>query len=428
MRIALINHRYAPFLGGSERHAQVIAESLVNAGHTTSVVTSNAFDLEYFWDQRQCAVSAPDSELVNGVNVFRVPIRHLPLGRFVFGGSRRLMGELSRLPVRAGALEWLSRKQPLMPALGPTIRSLGPLDVVHVTNIGLEGLALNALAVAREKDAALVLSPFVHLGELNDRAARRFITMPHQRKLLKAADAVIVMTEIERAFVTALGVRSDRVVVTGAGTYPEDVSGGDGQRFRASRCVDGYIVGYLGPLAVEKGAFDLVKAVAILRRSRRDVTLVMAGPSMTAFESWLAALPADRREGVRLLGVISEDEKRDFLSAVDVCALPSRTESFGIVFPEAWANRKPVIAANAGAVPEIVRHNENGLLVPFGDDAALAEAIARLADDPGFARGLGDNGFDETIRRHTWDHVVQRTLTAYERAVGYRVRETVVDG
>ncbi len=56
--------------------------------------------------------------------------------------------------------------------------------------------------------------------------------------------------------------------------------------------------------------------------------------------------------------------------------MPSRTDSFGIVFLEAWANGLPVVAADAGGVPEVVRHEQTGLLVPFGDLDRLSQSIA----------------------------------------------------
>lgn len=428
MQIALVNHRYAPFRGGSERHAQVIAESLAASGHDVTVVTSNAFDLEYFWDRRRRPVTAPALENLNGVRVLRVPVSHVPAGSLVFGGTRRLLGEISRVGAPAGPMEWLSRRQPLMPSLMNVLMDAGPYDIIHATNIGLEGLPLTANAAARAVGAAFVFSPFVHLGEASNAVARRFVTMSHQVSLIRRADAIIVMTETERAFIESLGVAAERIVVTGAGTDPSMVTGGNGLAFRREHGLDGFIVGYLGPLAREKGAFDLVEAVAALRANGNDVLLAMAGPSMSAFESWFRTKAPEERDGVRLLGVISDEAKRDFLSAVDVCALPSRTESFGIVYAEAWANRKPVIAANAGAVPEIVRHDANGLLVEFGDVEGLARTIARLKSDPELSERLGAAGFVDTMARHTWPQVVVRTLMAYERATGYPIQEAGTSG
>jgi glycosyltransferase involved in cell wall biosynthesis len=83
--------------------------------------------------------------------------------------------------------------------------------------------------------------------------------------------------------------------------------------------------------------------------------------------------------------------------------MPSRTDSFGIVFLEAWANGKPVVAASAGGVTEVVEHGKTGLLVPFGDLERLASSIAGLVDAPGAARRLGEAGRAKVARGYTWD-------------------------
>ena len=83
--------------------------------------------------------------------------------------------------------------------------------------------------------------------------------------------------------------------------------------------------------------------------------------------------------------------------------MPSRTDSYGIVFLEAWANGLPVVAAAAGGVPDVVRHGEAGSLVPFGDLGRLAEAVAELVDDPAKAEALGAVGRTLVERGHTWD-------------------------
>jgi glycosyltransferase involved in cell wall biosynthesis len=92
-----------------------------------------------------------------------------------------------------------------------------------------------------------------------------------------------------------------------------------------------------------------------------------------------------------------------FYAALDVFAMPSRTDSFGIVFLEAWANAKPVVAAAAGGVVEVIEHGRTGLLVPFGDVHRLAEAIGGLIDEPDRAWSLGHEGRKLVSRGHTWD-------------------------
>ncbi|HEX5167019.1 MAG TPA: glycosyltransferase family 4 protein, partial [Thermomicrobiales bacterium] len=307
-----------------------------------------------------------------------------------------------------------------MPGLEAAIGRQPTPDVVMATNIGLEGLAITGLRVARRIGAAFVLMPFIHLGRDDDAAARRYVSMPHQQALLRAADAVVAMTEIEARFLASVGVDRSRVVIAGAGMTPVDVAGGDGARFRERHGLNGPLVAALGALAPDKGTRELVRAVARLNRAGRCVTLALAGPSLSTFERWYTALSDDQRRGTRLLGVISPEEKRDLLDAADIVALPSRTESFGIVFVEAWANRKPVIAADAGAVPELVRDGENGLLVPFGDVPALSSAIDRLLDDKELARMLGGRGYRLATERYTWAAVHERVKDAVEIALRVR--------
>ena len=107
--------------------------------------------------------------------------------------------------------------------------------------------------------------------------------------------------------------------------------------------------------------------------------------------------------------------------------MPSRTESFGIAYLEGWANSKPIIAARAGAVPELVRHGETGILVEFGDVSAIAEAILRLLASPREASRLAEAGREMTLEQFTWPKVVRRVMRAYELALGHPVIELEED-
>jgi glycosyltransferase involved in cell wall biosynthesis len=98
-----------------------------------------------------------------------------------------------------------------------------------------------------------------------------------------------------------------------------------------------------------------------------------------------------------VLGYVDDQTRTDLLAACDVLALASRTEAFGYVFLEAWANGKPVIGANAGGIPAVVDHGHTGLLVDFGKVDQLADAIEQLIDNPELAHRLGDAGRDTRV-------------------------------
>ena len=82
--------------------------------------------------------------------------------------------------------------------------------------------------------------------------------------------------------------------------------------------------------------------------------------------------------------------------------MPSRTDSFGIVYLEAWLNGVPVIGARAGGVPEVITDGVDGYLVDFGDVAALANRIELLLRRPEAARALGEAGRRKVLAEHKW--------------------------
>ena len=95
---------------------------------------------------------------------------------------------------------------------------------------------------------------------------------------------------------------------------------------------------------------------------------------------------------VTVLGPLTEAVKWDFYAGIDLFALPSRSDSFGLVLLEAWANGKPVVAYRAGGPADLVRHECDGLLVPCGDVPGLSAAIDRLAGDAELRHRLGQSG------------------------------------
>jgi glycosyltransferase involved in cell wall biosynthesis len=146
-------------------------------------------------------------------------------------------------------------------------------------------------------------------------------------------------------------------------------------------------VGAVANLRPVKGLDVLVRAAASLARSHPGVTFRVAGEGEQRGELESAIRDAGLTGRFELAG--ATDDVPGFLAGVDVAVLPSRAEGMSNALLEYMAAGRPVVASAVGAVPELIRDGEHGLLVPPGDAGALAGALARLLTEPGRAAGLG---------------------------------------
>ncbi len=408
MKVAWFTHRYHPCLGGAETYGRAIVRRLVAEGHAVDVFTSDAHDLWYFNNPRRKRLEAPAESLVDGARVRRFAIRHYPMQRY-FG---RLLSYAPHWPTRCRFASYM----PILPGID---RVRGDYDAVFGVGFPFTVFSYAALRTARAAGAPLVLTPFLHLATPGDPVNRAY-TKPHRIRLLKEADLVVVQTDLEADAVRTWGLDDDRVFKLGMAVEHGDVTGGSAARFRRDYNIpEGRrVVGHLACLDLNKGTVDLLESVAHLNQSRgnKPVQLVLAGTSSPDFERYLAASPHRDADWLTLIRPLPIDGRPDFYAALDVFAMPSRTDSFGIVFLEAWANTLPVVAAAAGGVPDVVQDGKTGLLVPFGDVPRLAEALARFVDDPALAAMVGLAGRARVARGFTWDAKYQ-TLRDRTRAV-----------
>lgn len=421
MRVLHVIPRYWPARGGAEQHLQEISVRLAAEGHSVTVATTDALDFELFWDPRCRRIGRREVEH-RGVRVRYFPVRHLPTAPLSYPAARRVLWLLSLLPAAPiRLLEHLSRWTPRVPALWRWLASTDePFDLVAAMGVIFEPLAAAGLRFARQRRIPFVVYPLTHLGAGPRPGAdpvSRFYTMRHQIALARAADAVVAQTPTERAFYLEHGVAEERIQVIGPGVNPAEVLGGDPERFRRQHRVNEPLVAFLGHLSYDKGAIHVVEAVRALWRAGRPVELALAGGMLTPFRRYLERLPPADRRRIRVLPSVGDEEKRDMLAACDLLALPSRTDSFGIVYLEAWLYRKPVIGARTWGIGDVIADGEDGLLVPFGDSEALAQAIAFLLDHPEVRARMGAAGEAKVYRLHTWERKYPQIRALYQHLI-----------
>jgi glycosyltransferase involved in cell wall biosynthesis len=407
MRVAHFVQRYPPALGGSEAYFARLSKYLSATGDRVTVFTTTAVDLPAFWSTRGRCLR-PGRSLEDGVEVRRYHLWHLPL-------QTRVLKALSLLPHHGWQCLTVSCNPIAWRMWLDAGRAPDPFDVVHATAFPYGWLLACARRLARRLGVPFVLTPFLHLGDPADPhdRTRRAYTSPALLSVARAADAILVQTEGERQALVERGVAAERVVLQGMGLDREACVGGDRARARAEWGVDPceVVIGHLANNSREKGSVDLLRAAERAWRNGGCFSLVLAGPEMPNFQSfWRGHRPSGR---VVRLGVLDARQKRDFFAAIDVFALPSRSDSFGLVLPEAWANGVPNVGYRAGGIAWVIRDEQDGLLVNCSDVNGLAAALLRLAANADLRRRLGAAGRERTRHEFEWEDKLELVRRLY---------------
>jgi glycogen(starch) synthase len=415
MQVLHVSPLYWPSLGGGEQVTQVISERMACDGHTVTVLTTDASSEECFWDKRGSRLDKPD-EWINGVHVIRVPVQSFPLGRLslfvVRGLAIRVLDPLRLRKIVRSIGAWMPR----VPTFKQALRDLpDSFDLVHGFNLSWESCLMDAYDFARGRSYVFIATPFLHTGEPGQMRVRRNYQMSHQQAALRGSDRVIVQTQIEARAIGQMEIARSRIVEVGVGIDPASIEGGQADRFRSRYNVHGPIVAFIGRVMYDKGAMSLLGAMQQVWAAGMKVELVMAGRLMPDFKRFLKRQPPQPH--LHVLGPIDAADKRDLLAAADVVAMPSRAESFGIVYLEAWAYAKPVIGARAGGVPDVIEDGVDGWVVEFGDVTGLAQRITRLILNPVEAEAMGARGRNKLQQRYTWDRLYQTVQETYREAV-----------
>ncbi len=176
---------------------------------------------------------------------------------------------------------------------------------------------------------------------------------------------------------------------------------------------DGPVVLYAGRLSPEKSIEELAWVLEAVPEAR--LALVGDGPGRAALEQVFADDP------VTFMGFLRGQELAEAFASADLFVMPSTTETLGFVVMEAMASGVPVLGADAGGIPDMIRHGENGLLFDPGSRSALVRAARELLHRPDKRRFFAEQG-RKTAENASWENETRKLVDDYRRAVGLQRR------
>jgi phosphatidyl-myo-inositol alpha-mannosyltransferase len=363
MRVGIVCPYTWDVPGGVQAHVRDLAECLIEMGHDVSVLAP---------------VDEPGEP--------SLPTYLVPAGRAVpvpYNGSvaRLAFGPVSLTRTR----RWLRK---------------GRFDVLHLHEPTVPSLSMLALFAAR---GAMVAT--FHTATARSRALQVFGTTL-QPGLEKLTGRIAVSAAARRVVVEHLG--HDAVLVPN-GVFVD--------RFWGAKPLDGLAarprVVFLGRIdEPRKGLSVLIEALPALITAVPDVEVLVAGPG--DLDEVREAIPPALRDHVRLLGLVSEQDKPRVYASGDVYVAPNtHGESFGIVLIEAMATGTPVVASDLPAFRRVLDDGDAGLLFPVGDTAALAAAVGGLLLDAERRRHLAAAA-SRVVHAYDWHYVARQVVEVYE--------------
>ena len=231
----------------------------------------------------------------------------------------------------------------------------------------------------------------------------------------RCLDLLLVGSRFMREELLANGFEPARVAVLPPSTPPAARSGpadaGSGLG-AAAPTAGGPVILYVGQLIRGKGVDILLEAFAMLRRDRPELGLVVAGAGNADGRLREQASLLGVGGAVRFEGMVGEAELDRLYAGAALLAVPSRwPEPFGMVGLEAMRRGIPVAASAAGGIPDWLEDGVTGFLAKPGDPQSLAAAIARILDDPGLARKLGEAGRAKAERDFSFSGSMDALIT-----------------
>ena len=297
-------------------------------------------------------------------------------------------------------------------AIGPLVRRIDPIrdiaaffilfrlirrerpTIVH-THTSKAGL-IGRLAARLAGVACIVHTPHGHVfyGHFGPLVSKVFLVL--EKLADRLTDRMIALTATERNdyFRNAVTV-PEKTTTIHSGVdlrpYSQTVVGREAKREILGLKPEDKVVGTIGWLLPIKGPMVLLKAFHRLPQGNgHPLKLVFVGKGEMENKLKREASRAGMAERVTFLGW--REDIPDILPLFDIFVLASLNEGMGRVLVEAMAAERPIVASAVGGISDLVKNEENGLLVPPGDDAALARALTELIKNPEKARRLGKNG------------------------------------
>jgi len=280
---------------------------------------------------------------------------------------------------------------------------LKDFDIIHNYLLDMDYFNSLFYDYARYNNIPYVVTPFTHQVHWQDKISNvRF-------NLIKNADTIIVLTYVEKDWLSKKGVDSNKIHVANGGPLISLNYNAEG--FKKKYNIDGNMVLFIANKRKYKGFHHILGSMKYVWSKHPNTYFVFIGLSTPEFAELFNQYKDKRVIDIGIVGLESE-EKASALAACDIFCMPSIAESFGLVFTEAWFMEKPVIGGDCLSTREIIDDGKNGFIVGQNPES-IAKKLILLLDDEELRKQMGNTGRRKVLKDYTWEIAVSKLKRIY---------------
>lgn len=173
-----------------------------------------------------------------------------------------------------------------------------------------------------------------------------------------------------------------------------------------------FVIGQVGRLSKQKAPDTFVKAAKLIKKEIPNAYFLMVGDGELRSQIEEMIHQFELQDSFLITGWV--DDPIAYMKIMDIGCLLSRWEGFGLVLPEYMACGVPIVATNVDAIPNIIRSNENGILIDKNESISILKAVETLYDNAHFRQLVTDKASKIVIEKYDADRVVDETLRIYK--------------
>lgn len=237
-----------------------------------------------------------------------------------------------------------------------------------------------------------------------------------ERLLAKFCDVIISISQKEKESALENDICDDnkiKVIFNGIDIdrYDKEFSGEENFRNELNIPEDSIVIGMVGRLSKQKGPDIFIKSAAIIKKKIPNSFFVLVGDGELREEIEELIEKYELKDYVKITGWVNNSYK--YIKTFDVAVLLSRWEGFGLAIAEYMLCEKPIVASNVDAIPNLIKNNENGILVSSDNVNEAAEALLKIINDNQLANYMVANA-RERVRR---EFDVKRVVKEHEKII-----------